>query len=67
MFLFQDYDECRDNNGGCEDLCINTISGNECACRNDGFELGEDDVSCVGKYLFKPIMFLEVAEMYNFT
>ena len=35
-------------NAGCQDECINTMGGKECGC-SDGFQLGDDQTSCVLK------------------
>jgi len=40
------FDFCRENNV-CEDVCINTLVGSECACRNDGYQLADDGISCI--------------------
>lgn len=45
-FSRSDTDECRENNGGCSELCINTLGGNECGCHKDGYAVGEDGVTC---------------------
>lgn len=37
--------ECENNNGGCLQLCRNTVGGHDCAC-NVGFELAADERSC---------------------
>eukprot|EP00118_Oscarella_pearsei_P017771 m.178711 g.178711 ORF g.178711 m.178711 type:complete len:1251 (+) comp39187_c0_seq2:367-4119(+) len=39
-------DECLDKNGGCEQLCVNTVSGFYCSC-NVGFSLLTDKKSCI--------------------
>lgn len=48
-FLFslttKDKDECQDNNGGCQDKCVNTIGSYICSCR-EGFVLQKDKHSC---------------------
>ena len=45
--LISDYDECVDDNGGCEQLCINLIPGHMCDCYG-GYNLGDDGQSCNG-------------------
>ena len=41
-----DINECVDDNGGCEDICTNTIGSFYCSCE-EGFELTRD-VFCSG-------------------
>ncbi|XP_019614687.1 PREDICTED: uncharacterized protein LOC109462574 [Branchiostoma belcheri] len=41
-----DINECETNNGGCEQICTNTIGSFECSCR-DGFLLDADGFSCL--------------------
>jgi len=43
--LSQGFDFCREDNP-CQDQCINTDVGSECACRNAGYLLADDGVSC---------------------
>ena len=45
--------ECADNNGGCSDVCVETFSGFTCECSDPGFEVGPDEVTCVGEYRLK--------------
>lgn len=42
---YADKDECQDNNGGCQDKCVNTIGSYICSCR-EGFVLQKDKHSC---------------------
>ena len=37
LLVLLDIDECSVNNGGCEDICNNTIGSYDCFCK-DGFE-----------------------------
>merc|ERR1739838_126256 len=41
-----DFDECRENNGGCAELCINVLGGNECGCSVAGYSVTFDGVTC---------------------
>ena len=41
-----DYNECVNNNGDCNQTCINTIPGHQCDCI-DGYTLDSDNTSCV--------------------
>lgn len=43
---FQEIDECKLKNHGCEQNCINTLEGYRCACRF-GFQLHEDKKTCI--------------------
>ena len=47
-FLFQDVDECAINNGGCEQVCNNTIGSFLCKCVT-GYQLDENGFNCSGK------------------
>ena len=44
--LQPDYNECAINNGGCEQICINTIMGQKCGC-DEGYSLDSDGASCI--------------------
>ncbi|XP_066271401.1 uncharacterized protein [Branchiostoma lanceolatum] len=41
-----DFDECSVDNGKCEDTCINTVGGHQCACSNSLLVLAEDGRGC---------------------
>ncbi|XP_078659383.1 integrin beta-like protein C [Branchiostoma floridae x Branchiostoma belcheri] len=41
-----DVDECSVDNGKCEDICINTVGGHQCACSNSLLVLAEDGLGC---------------------
>ena len=43
--------ECRTNNGGCNQTCINTIGYFECFC-GIGYNLAADSLGCDGKNMF---------------
>lgn len=40
-------DECRNNNGGCEQICVDTIGGHRCSC-HPGYELKSNNKDCEG-------------------
>ena len=48
-YLIIDIDECRQNISGCNDTCVNTDGSFYCECRNLGYMVGPDELSCVGK------------------
>ena len=39
--------ECNTDNGGCQQICTDTVSSFECSCR-EGYELDQDGRSCNG-------------------
>ncbi len=43
--LFIDVDECQHNNGGCDQICRNTIGSYYCLCR-DGYV--KNQTQCIG-------------------
>ena len=47
-------DECRVKNGGCSQICENSVGSFRCQCRN-GYDLGPDKTSCSGKDLITVI------------
>ena len=49
--LISDIDECADENGGCEDICINTYGAFYCYCENYGYVVHENGKNCTGKTL----------------
>ena len=48
IFLNIDVDECIDSNGGCAQICNNTVGSFTCRC-NEGYLLNCDEISCDGK------------------
>ena len=48
--LLADVNECDTNNGGCDQdhFCSNTQGSFECSC-GEGYVLGTDNFSCLGK------------------
>ena len=43
-----DVNECQSSNGGCEQVCTNTIGSFECSC-NPGFNVSSNGANCIGK------------------
>lgn len=54
-----DIDECADGTSGCDQQCTNTEGSYRCSCR-DGFYLGLDDHTCIGKMIFIDIILKEI-------
>ena len=46
---FTDIIECATNNGGCSQLCTNTIGSYICSC-NVGYVISGDNRTCAGIY-----------------
>eukprot|EP00300_Choanocystis_sp_HF-7_P030550 c39410_g1_i1.p1 GENE.c39410_g1_i1~~c39410_g1_i1.p1 ORF type:complete len:1931 (+),score=181.52 c39410_g1_i1:31-5823(+) len=42
----EDLNECKDNNGNCEQECTNTIGGYYCSCNLPGYKLRPDNRTC---------------------
>ena len=47
-----DVDECESDNGGCAQICINTVGSFECSCAA-GYSLSVDNATCEGKMKFR--------------
>jgi hypothetical protein len=50
-FLFNwyiDYDECSEHNGGCTEVCINTVGSFQCQCKKRGYMISNDTNMCEG-------------------
>jgi hypothetical protein len=47
-FCSTDTNECSINNGGCQQVCANTVGGYECQC-HPGYKLHWNKKDCVGK------------------
>ena len=45
-----DINECATNNGGCAQLCNNTVASYECSC-GTGYTLNSNGHHCDGKYV----------------
>jgi len=48
FFSLSDVNECAINNGGCEQICNNTIGSFICTC-GSGYQLDENRMNCSGK------------------
>ena len=46
--IIADINECSNNNGGCEDVCNNTIGSYSCSCQANGYNLDANRLSCSG-------------------
>ena len=47
MHIPSDVDECSLLNGGCHQICTNTIGGFDCSC-NEGYTINTDNRTCQG-------------------
>ena len=52
-------DECRVKNGGCSQLCENSVGSFHCRCSN-GYDLSPDKTSCTGKDLIRLITVIRI-------
>ena len=43
-----DVNECHTSNGGCDQICYNTVGSYTCSCGN-GYRLQNDNHTCEGK------------------
>ena len=48
IYFLTDINECTNNNGGCEDVCTNTIGSYTCSCQSIGYYLDNDKHNCSG-------------------
>ena len=46
--FYTDVNECGTGNGGCGQICTNSVGSFQCSC-NQGFQLASDGFSCNGK------------------
>lgn len=46
VWIQTDVDECLDNNGGCQQVCVNTMGSYECQCTH-GFFLSDNQHTCI--------------------
>ena len=49
LCTFSDINECLEFNGGCQQICDNSIGSFSCSC-DEGYELSENLLLCDGKY-----------------
>ena len=49
---FTDVNECLVENGGCAELCNNTIGSFFCSCFQSGYEVTENSINCTGTLIF---------------
>ena len=62
LLLILDVDECRVKNGGCSQLCENSVGSFRCRCKN-GYDLSPDKTSCTGKDLIRLITVITITIM----
>ena len=48
LFPLLEINECRKNNGGCQQICENTLGGYRCTCK-PGYELRSNNKDCEGE------------------
>jgi len=53
LLLILDIDECKTDNGGCNQNCTNTPGSYHCSCL-DGYEMMDDNHTCSGKLTATP-------------
>ena len=56
---------CRDNNGGCSQLCVTTRISHYCDCRS-GYRLAADNHSCEGMYTLVLLTVIPVKVLYMY-
>ena len=59
-----DTDECAINNGGCEQMCINTIGSFYCSC-GTGYQLDVDGFNCTGENFIMINMLLVGSQCFH--
>ena len=47
LIFITDINECFTDNGGCEQVCVNTEGSHRCACFQ-GYSYNEENEDCVG-------------------
>ena len=53
LFIFLlDTNECNNNNGGCNQTCINEIGSFHCEC-DIGYTLDDDGLGCTGRCIYR--------------
>ena len=56
--------ECKTNNGGCEEKCVDTLKSYTCLC-STGYALSNDGHSCEGKIKHKDCYFMRYKIWYD--
>ena len=50
QLMLTDINECTNNNGGCQQNCVNTAGSYHCSCPA-GYRLHSDKRRCIGRHL----------------
>ena len=62
-----DIDECATDNGGCSQICTNTIGSYVCSCRF-GYTIGKDGKMCYGeRHVCKHLQLMTASIWRTFT
>ena len=62
LLLYTDTNECLDANGGCQQICHNTIGSFRCSCRI-GYSILPDGFNCSGKDV---LFSFDIGSIYKF-
>ena len=55
---YTDSNECDRNNGGCGQVCSNTVGSFECSC-NSGYQLLRDGQQCGGINVYQNLIIMQ--------